>query len=59
MHTQHNSEAYSLSCDEFAKLNQVKAPSGRSRICRTGNYFGIVPRKLANGRLVFPAIQVQ
>jgi len=49
---------YDQSCDQFAALNQVKGQSVRSRICRTGSYFGVVPRKLANGRLVFPAMQV-
>jgi len=49
---------YDQSCDQFAALNQVKAQSVRARICRTGSYFGVVPKKLANGRLVFPAMQV-
>jgi hypothetical protein len=49
---------YDLSCEEFAALNQVKAQSVRARICRFGSYFGVVPRKLANGRLVFPSVQV-
>ncbi|QKS27746.1 MAG: hypothetical protein FAZ92_00246 [Accumulibacter sp.] len=50
---------YDQSCDQFAALNQVKGQSVRSRICRTGSYFGVVPRKLANGRLAFPAVQVE
>jgi len=25
---------------------------------KTGSYFGVVPRKLVNGRLAFPAVQV-
>lgn len=60
MHTQHTHEAqkYDLSCEAFAALNQVKAQSVRARICRKGHYFGILPRKLANGRLAFPAVQV-
>lgn len=49
---------FRLSCEEFAALNQVKAQSVRSRLCRTGSYFGVVPRKLVNGRLAFPAVQV-
>lgn len=50
---------YDRSCDQFAALNQVKAQSVRARICRTGSYFGVVPKRLANGRLVFPAVQVE
>jgi hypothetical protein len=49
---------YDQSCDQFAALNQVKAQSVRARICRTGSYFGVVPKRLANGRLAFPAVQV-
>jgi hypothetical protein len=50
---------FNLSCEQFADLNHVKAQSVRARISRFGNYFGIVPIKLANGRLVFPAVQVR
>jgi hypothetical protein len=50
---------YDRSSDQFAALNQVKGQSVRARICRTGSYFGVVPKKLANGRLTFPAVQVE
>jgi hypothetical protein len=50
---------YNQSAEQFAALNQVKAQSVRARLCRTGSYFGVVPLKLANGRLVFPAVQVK
>ena len=49
---------YTLSAEQFAAQNQVKPQSVRARLCRTGSYFGIVPVKLANGRLAFPDIQV-
>lgn len=49
---------FPLSCDEFARLNQVKAQTVRVRLCKTGSYFGVRPLKLANGRLAFPAVQV-
>ncbi|WP_300336770.1 hypothetical protein [Accumulibacter sp.] len=52
-------QEYDQSAEQFAALNQVKAQSVRARLCRTGSYFGVVPRKLANGRLVFPAVQVE
>ena len=50
---------YDRSCGQFAALNQVKGQSVRARLCRTGSYFGVVPKKLANGRLAFPAVQVE
>lgn len=58
MQVKDSSEKFELSCERFAVLNQVTPHSVRARICRTGSYFGVVPRKLANGRLAFPAVQV-
>lgn len=58
MHANHLTR-HDLSCEQFAELNHVKPQSVRARICRFGSYFGIVPVKLANGRLAFPAVQVQ
>ncbi len=58
MQNQSAPKKYELSCERFAALNQVKPQSVRARICKTGSYFGVVPRKLANGRLAFPAVQV-
>jgi hypothetical protein len=52
-------KAFELSAEQFATLNQVKSQTVRARICRTGHYFGVVPLKLANGRLAFPAVQVK
>jgi hypothetical protein len=48
-----------LSAEQFAAKNHVKAPSVRSRICRFGHYFGVIPERLANGRLSFPDVQVK
>lgn len=50
--------AYTLSTNEFAALNQVKAQTVRKRFCITGGYFSIRPKKLANNRLAWPPIQV-
>lgn len=55
----HDRTNYLLSCEQFAALNQVKPQSVRARLCRTGSYYGVMPRKLANGRLAFPAVQVE
>jgi hypothetical protein len=52
-------QKYDQSAEQFAALNQVKAQSVRARLCRTGSYFGVIPRKLANGRLAFPCVQVE
>lgn len=27
----------------------------RAAVCRHGNYFGVIPSRLANGRLLWPA----
>jgi len=51
-------EGYCLTCEEFARLNHVKPSSVRERICRTGSFHGIKPRKLASRRLWFPAVQI-
>lgn len=50
---------YKTSTDDFAALNGIKGQSVRVRVCRFGHYFGIVPKKLANGRLLWPAVQVE
>lgn len=40
--------------EQFARSRLVKPESVISRFCRTGSYFGIRPRKLENGRLLWP-----
>jgi hypothetical protein len=42
-----------LSCDEFSARKKVKAASVRSRISRTGSYYGAKPIRAPNGRLLF------
>ena len=42
------------STEQLAKSLGVKAESIRSRFCRTGEYFGLRPEKLVNGRLLWP-----
>lgn len=37
----------------------IKPESIRVRLCRRGDYFGITPQKLANGRLLWPADAVE
>ena len=40
--------------EQFADLNFVKPASVRSRYCIHGSYFGVIPKKLPNGRLAWP-----
>lgn len=49
---------FNIDTDTFAAKQGVKGQSVRSRVCRFGNYFGITPKKLANGRLLWPDVQV-
>lgn len=49
---------FELSTDQFAELNQVKPQTVRARLGKTGSYFNVTPKKLANGRLAFPVVQV-
>lgn len=53
-----SSADYPLDTEEFAAINGVKSTSVRVRLCKTGSYFGVVPLKLCNRRLMWPAIQV-
>lgn len=50
---------FPLNTDEFAARNGVKSQSVRSRVCRIGSYFGVTPKKLANGRLKWPDVQLE
>lgn len=47
-----------LLTEQFAEKQHVKPQSVRARLCKTGSYFGIVPTRLANKRLLWPNIQV-
>ena len=47
------SDQYTLNTFEFAAINHVKAQSIRARLSRgEESYFGVVPKKLANNRLL-------
>lgn len=54
-----NRASYALDTNEFAARNHVKAHSVRARVSTTGSYFGVFPKKLVNGRLVWPDVQVE
>ena len=40
---------------QFSAQIGSKPESIRVRLCQTGSYFGVTPRKLPNGRLLWPA----
>jgi len=44
----------SFSTKTFAEHAGVEQQTVRGRVCQTGSYFGIVPSKLINGRLLWP-----
>jgi hypothetical protein len=44
--------------EAFAKRQGAKAQTVRKRLCETGSYFGVTPLKLANRRLLWPAVIV-
>jgi hypothetical protein len=46
---------YTLSTKEFAELALVAPASIKTRVKSTGNYYGITPKTLPNGRLVWPS----
>lgn len=50
---------HQLTTRQFANLNGVEASAVHARVCLKGDYFGIKPIKLANGRLLWPATQVK
>lgn len=42
----------------FAAHNHIEEQTARKRYSQTGSYFGVVPQKHANGRLLWPAVIV-
>lgn len=52
-------QKYDQNTKQFAKLNGVEATAVHARVCLRGDYFGIKPIKLANGRLMWPDTQVK
>ena len=49
----------SLTTEQFAKSVHGKPNTIRTRLCKTGSYYGIKPIKLPSGRLLWPADAVQ
>ena len=49
-----NPPPHEITTEKLAIQCGVRPQSIRVRLCRSGSYFGIKPRKLANGRLMWP-----
>lgn len=49
---------YNKPTEALATEIGVKPSSIRTRLCKIGHYFGLRPRKLANGRLLWPSNSV-
>jgi hypothetical protein len=52
-------QVFDANTEQFARLNAVKPQTVLKRYCHTGSYHGVVPKKLANRRLLWPSIQVE
>ena len=48
-----------VTTEQLATLIHGKPNSIRTRLCKTGSFYGIKPTKLPSGRLLWPAAQVQ
>lgn len=48
-----------ISTEEAARRLLVRPATLRFSLCTKGHYFGLRPRKLANGRLLWPADAVE
>lgn len=47
-----------LTTAEFAKVFHIKPDSLRHRYFKTGSYFGYIPDKMPNGRLIWPEVTI-
>lgn len=50
--------SYPWQTKTFAQHNHIAEQTARKRYSQTGSYFGVVPQKHANGRLLWPAVIV-
>lgn len=44
-----------MNTEQLAAALHLKPQSIRWRVCKTGDYYGVRPIKLPNGRLLWPA----
>lgn len=52
-------DKYSITTEQLALASCCKANTVRTRLCKTGSFYGIKPVKLPSGRLLWPAQEVQ
>lgn len=50
---------FTIPTNDLAIALGIKPSSMRTRLCKVGHYFGLRPRKLANGRLLWPSNSVE
>jgi hypothetical protein len=43
-----------ITTEQLSRLLHLKPQSLRAALCRHGHYFGLRPRRLPNGRLIWP-----
>lgn len=55
----HNPINQNLTTEQFALALQGKPSTIRTRLCKTGSFYGIKPIKLPSGRLLWPTDAVQ
>lgn len=48
-----------LTTEQLGLASHSKPSTIRTRLCKTGSYYGIKPIKLPSGRLLWPADAVQ
>jgi len=44
---------------QFAELNGIKPETALRSFCQKGSYFGVVPKKRPNGRLIWELISLE
>ncbi|TMO09466.1 hypothetical protein [Pseudoalteromonas sp. S558] len=54
-----SSTNHNLTTEQFALALHGKPSTIRTRLCKTGSFYGIKPIKLPSGRLLWPADAVQ
>jgi len=48
-----------VTTERMGELLGIKASSIRAQYCQNGSYFGVVPKKLPNGRLLWDLKAIQ
>lgn len=51
----HESISQNLTTEQFAEALHGKPSTIRTRLCKTGSFYGIKPIKLPSGRLLWPS----